>query len=410
MWLNTKWYDASGTLLREDGAYGGIGVSFTNPVDGQPFEPRSILDLHDPNTKIYEVHPAITQEWASTLMLVDAATYSPIPVGYDRITGQATLTIGDLASQPPGTYEKSFHFVLNNYIAEDNRIPPYGMDCDEARRRNALPVPTTQFGGPALSPGDTCSGVTYNYWDEIPLNPPVNATYADITLYYQGTSWEYIQFLWLGNDQQNAFLGQEGVNMLDAWINADPASPMVPPFPMATATWGTPVCEPTEPTEVSCGDGTDNDCDGLVDADDPDCQCTPGEPTTEITCNDGLDNDCDGLIDASDPDCPTGMACSNYVDKGTCNNDPSCVWEGSPKNGTCVDAPTCTPTSGDEIGLCGDGIDNDCDGVIDCADTADCGSDPICQAVDCSVYTTRNLCNNQPTCRWNNKNAECVPQ
>ena len=37
-------------------------------------------------------------------------------------------------------------------------------------------------------------------------------------------------------------------------------------------------CTPTETNEVSCNDGLDNDCDGLVDADDPDCQggqCTP---------------------------------------------------------------------------------------------------------------------------------------
>jgi hypothetical protein len=69
--------------------------------------------------------------------------------------------------------------------------------------------------------------------------------FAEITLYYQGTSWEYIQFLNLANDGQNAFLGQEGVNMLEAWINADvPVAievagdrKMVPPVVMATASW-----------------------------------------------------------------------------------------------------------------------------------------------------------------------------
>jgi hypothetical protein len=33
------------------------------------------------------------------------------------------------------------------------------------------------------------------------------------------------------------------------------------------------VCYPNqEGRETSCGDGLDNDCDGLTDADDPDCQ------------------------------------------------------------------------------------------------------------------------------------------
>ncbi len=34
-------------------------------------------------------------------------------------------------------------------------------------------------------------------------------------------------------------------------------------------------CVPTEDPEVSCADGIDNDCDGLIDGDDPDCICLP---------------------------------------------------------------------------------------------------------------------------------------
>jgi|GEM_PF-6573838 len=51
-------------------------------------------------------------------------------------------------------------------------------------------------------------------------------------------------------------------------------------------------------TEI-CDDGIDNDGDGLIDSDDPDC-----EPLVrpEI-CDDGIDNDGDGLIDIEDPDC-----------------------------------------------------------------------------------------------------------
>ena len=50
------------------------------------------------------------------------------------------------------------------------------------------------------------------------------------------------------------------------------------PEVMASAIWGsppTPVCTPTEPSEVSCDDGVDNDCDELVDCDDADCSAAP---------------------------------------------------------------------------------------------------------------------------------------
>lgn len=47
------------------------------------------------------------------------------------------------------------------------------------------------------------------------------SVHARIELLYQGTSWEYIQFLNLANKQQNEFLGQEGINMLDAGLNSN---------------------------------------------------------------------------------------------------------------------------------------------------------------------------------------------
>lgn len=80
-----------------------------------------------------------------------------------------------------------------------------------------------------------------------------------------------------------------------------------------------------------CSDGQDNDDNALVDCEDPACGpgagCGPhglvcgasltcsscsgnggvAEPAGEATCGDGVDNDCDGLVDCADPQCqPSG--------------------------------------------------------------------------------------------------------
>jgi hypothetical protein len=217
MWLNVKWYDTANTLLREDGKYDVVAS-----VNGTPV--KSIANLDDPNTKIYEAHYGMTQEWANQLLGLGYS--ASLPLSFDRITGAVDYTLGDLAVQEPGTYHETFHFVLNNTVAKDNRIPPYGFAYEEARKRNALPVPADQYGG-AL-------GGTYNYWDEFTLNQPAGAAYAEIKLLYQPTSWEYVQFLYLANTGQNAFLANEGINLLNAWLNTGMAEPYV----MASTTWG----------------------------------------------------------------------------------------------------------------------------------------------------------------------------
>jgi cytochrome c2 len=248
MWVNIKWYDAADVLLREDGAYGQIGATVSNPSGGPDVNVESILDLDGANTRIYEAHYAVTKEWAATIEALHGADFE---LNYDRLSGNVVCTVGDflLDDNDPGKkdackgdYLDTFHFTLNNYVSMDNRIPPYGMSYDIARKRNTLPAPVDQYGGGG-------SGSVYNYWDEIALNPPLNADHARIELLYQGTSWEYIQFLNLANKRQNEFLGQEGINMLDAWLNATTAMDplqrtMVSPIVMASVEWiGEPVSE-----------------------------------------------------------------------------------------------------------------------------------------------------------------------
>lgn len=290
IWLNIKWYDGAGVLVREDGEYGEIGVT----VDG--FNVRSIIDLSATNTRIYEAHMGMTQEWAAQLISLG---YPPdLALGFDRLSGDVSFSLGELASLPAGSEHETFHFVLNNTVIMDNRIPPYGMSYDLARVRNALPVPATQYGGGA-------PGSTYNYFDEVPLNRPAGASSAVINLMYQPTSWEYIQFLNLGNNTAaGAFLADEGKNMQEAWLHTGMAEPHI----MASTTWGTPPgeCNAATPALLAAEPG---DKQVLVSwaefAGDPDTtgyklyydQAGKAQLVTDLVCPPELQGSCDNFTD-----------------------------------------------------------------------------------------------------------------
>jgi hypothetical protein len=214
MWLNVKWFDNLDALVHEDGAYGLIGRSVTD-LDNIPHSVESLVD--PANTVIFDADPGMDQEWAAQLL---GLGYDPnMSLAYDRLTDTVTKTLGQLAADPPGTELHTFHFALNNVVLEDNRIPPYLYDRDEATERNATPVPASQYGNPG-------AGGVYDYWSTSAFDIPPGAVRAEVRLFYQQTSWEYVQFLWLENDGLNTFLGDEGVNLLDGWLNTGQNAPL----------------------------------------------------------------------------------------------------------------------------------------------------------------------------------------
>jgi hypothetical protein len=220
MWLRTKWRDRQGAIVRTDGAYGPIQVN----VAGTAYSVDSLLQPDDPNLRIWQAKFGLSQAWANRLLALGKP--ASLPLEYDRITGAVAITLGQLAAQPVGSTHASFHFVLNDTVLADNRIPPFGMRRTDAATRNALPVPASLYGNPA-------PGGTYQHADAIALQPPAGATHAEFELLYQAASWEYVQFLRLANTQQIASLATTGIDLFDGWR----ATGMSPPEVMATNAW-----------------------------------------------------------------------------------------------------------------------------------------------------------------------------
>jgi hypothetical protein len=233
MWLNVKWYGSGGALVREDGCYGALPVQ--DDLDGNPMTQDSVETLLPaagdcaPSPRVYEVESGISKAWAQRL-LDDLSVPGTLPVRYDRETGAVAETLAEVAAHPSADYvAQSAHLVLNDRILSDNRIPPYGMEYAEARKRNAVPVPDDLYlEGPAQA------GSTYAHWDDVALSPPVGATRAEVALLHQTTSWEYVQFLWKANPGSGA-LATVGQDLLDAWRAEDMAPPVIVAAPEPTA-------------------------------------------------------------------------------------------------------------------------------------------------------------------------------
>lgn len=130
-------------------------------------------------------------------------------------------------------------------------------------------------------------------------------------------------------------------------------------------------CAPFDPTIYPgaverCGDGIDNNCNGQIDENcggplcgDSRCDVANGENSlncpsdcpAEQICNDGIDNDGNGLTDCADPACSSAGVCADsdgdgYPDAVDCAPFDAAIHPGA-------------------IEVCGDGIDNNCDGQVD---------------------------------------------
>ncbi len=158
IWLNVQAYDALGGLVYESGRY----------------DPATAVLDHDPDLKLYEIKPGISEELAPIL-------------GVD-----------------PGP---SFHFAINHEIFFDNRIPPRGFTNANFEAIQSPPVNYTYADG--------------QYWDDSEYTVPASATRVVVTLYYQTLSKEYVEFLWTENRTN-----QWGQTLYDLWSANGKSAPV----------------------------------------------------------------------------------------------------------------------------------------------------------------------------------------
>jgi PKD repeat protein len=165
IWINLRVYDADGVLIKESGAY----------------DPATGIFTHDAEEKIYQIKPGLSDDLAEALQL---------PAG------------------------PSFHFVLNNQIYSDNRIPPRGFTNANFEAIQSPPIDYSYADG--------------QHWDETEYAIPAEAAQVVAVLYYQTTTKEYVEFL-----RDENYTNDWGNILYDLWNTNGKSAPEV----MQTATY-----------------------------------------------------------------------------------------------------------------------------------------------------------------------------
>jgi hypothetical protein len=158
IWLNVRAVDGTGALVFESGTY----------------DPVTAVLSHDEQAKVYEIVPGLSPGLAAAL------------------------------GMPAG---QSFHFVLNDTVYSDNRIPPRGFTNAGFAAIQSSPVDYAYADG--------------QYWDEAAYFLPATAETAHVTLYYQTLSKEYVEFLRDANTTNTA-----GQDLYDAWAANGKSAPV----------------------------------------------------------------------------------------------------------------------------------------------------------------------------------------
>jgi len=164
-------------------------------ISGFPEGRRMFVNVkaYSGGSLIYEVNPyegaagtlkGLTYPYLG-LGLPDPAALGANEVYVDELVYEMKPSSPDLTGE-----SKTFHFALATGRYKDNRIPPKGFDIAQAASRLSVPV----WGGVEDPNYFTASEYAAGS-DDVSLTISAGADYVEVSLYYQTTSREYIEFL-----------------------------------------------------------------------------------------------------------------------------------------------------------------------------------------------------------------------
>ena len=168
MWLHVRAFDAERNVVFESGRY----VFATGELVG--YEALPMDSDYDPNLHVWEAIHGMSPDVAATF------------------------------GKTPGA---SLHLVQNNVRVKDNRIPPRGFTNAGFAAFDGEPV------GDAFADGE--------YWDDVTYPVGSAAVGAEVTLYYQTASREYVEFLRDTNTTNAA-----GNVLFDLWDDHGKSAPV----------------------------------------------------------------------------------------------------------------------------------------------------------------------------------------
>jgi hypothetical protein len=181
IWINVKFLDSFDSVISESGAY----------------DTDTATLAHDSELKVYEIKPGLSAGLAQALGL----------------------------EAGPG-----FHFVLNNQIYSDNRIPPRGFTNANFAAIQSPPVGYSYADG--------------RYWDDTDYPVPEGTARAEVRLYYQSTSRELVEFM---RDENHT--NDWGTRLYNAWVAQGESTPEL----MAVASWDNTRVVTVNPVSLSFG-------------------------------------------------------------------------------------------------------------------------------------------------------------